>query len=253
MTDQGKRRLRSQDWWDDYKEPDMTALYLERYLNYGLTRDELQSGRPIIGIAQTGSDLAPCNRHHLELASRVRDGIRDMGGIPLEFPVHPIQETGKRPDGDARPQPAISVAGRGALRLPARRRGADHRLRQDHAGPADGCGQRRHPGDRAVGRADAQRLLWRQARGLGHRRLARAPDAGQWRDRRRAVHGHDLRLGTQRRPLQHHGHGLVDEHHGRGAGHVAAPAVPPSPAPTASAARWPTPPAGARSRWSGRI
>ena len=97
MTDQGKRRLRSQDWWDDYKEPDMTALYLERYLNFGLTRDELQSGRPIIGIAQTGSDLAPCNRHHLELASRVRDGIRDAGGIPLEFPVHPIQETGKRP------------------------------------------------------------------------------------------------------------------------------------------------------------
>ena len=97
MTEQGKRRLRSQDWWDDYKEPDMTALYLERYLNYGLTRDELQSGRPIIGIAQTGSDLAPCNRHHLELASRVRDGIRDAGGVPLEFPVHPIQETGKRP------------------------------------------------------------------------------------------------------------------------------------------------------------
>jgi dihydroxy-acid dehydratase len=97
MTDQSKRRLRSQDWWDDYKEPDMTALYLERYLNYGLTREELQSGRPIIGIAQTGSDLAPCNRHHLELASRVRDGIRDMGGIPIEFPVHPVQETGKRP------------------------------------------------------------------------------------------------------------------------------------------------------------
>ncbi|MFL5332483.1 MAG: IlvD/Edd family dehydratase [Geminicoccaceae bacterium] len=97
MTDQGKRRLRSQDWWDDYSEPDMTALYLERYLNYGLTREELQSGRPIIGIAQTGSDLAPCNRHHLQLASRVRDGIRDAGGIPIEFPVHPVQETGKRP------------------------------------------------------------------------------------------------------------------------------------------------------------
>jgi dihydroxy-acid dehydratase len=93
MADQGKRRLRSQDWWDDYKEPDMTALYLERYL----TREELQSGKPIIGIAQTGSDLAPCNRHHLQLASRVRDGIRDMGGIPIEFPVHPVQETGKRP------------------------------------------------------------------------------------------------------------------------------------------------------------
>ena len=75
----------------------MTALYLERYLNFGLTPDELTSGRPIIGIAQTGSDLSPCNRHHIELADRVRDGIRDAGGIPLEFPVHPIQETGKRP------------------------------------------------------------------------------------------------------------------------------------------------------------
>lgn len=96
MSD-GKKRLRSQDWWLDYHEPDMTALYLERYLNFGLTREELQSGRPIIGIAQTGSDLAPCNRHHLDLASRVRDGIRDAGGIPFEFPCHPVQETGKRP------------------------------------------------------------------------------------------------------------------------------------------------------------
>ncbi|MCX7630238.1 MAG: dihydroxy-acid dehydratase family protein [Geminicoccaceae bacterium] len=91
------RRLRSQAWWDDRSEPDMTALYLEKYVNFGPTRAELQSGRPIIGIAQTGSDLAPCNRHHLELAKRVADGVRDAGGIPLEFPVHPIQETGKRP------------------------------------------------------------------------------------------------------------------------------------------------------------
>lgn len=75
----------------------MTALYLERYMNFGLTLDELQSGRPIVGIAQTGSDLSPCNRHHLVLATRVREGIRDVGGIPIEFPVHPIQETGKRP------------------------------------------------------------------------------------------------------------------------------------------------------------
>ena len=75
----------------------MTALYIERYLNYGLSLEELQSERPIIGIAQTGSDLSPCNRHHLVLAERVRDGIRDAGGIPIEFPVHPIQETGKRP------------------------------------------------------------------------------------------------------------------------------------------------------------
>lgn len=95
--DQGRRRLRSQDWWDNPLEPDMTALYLERQLNFGLTRGELQSGRPIIGIAQTGSDVVPCNRHHVELASRVKDGIRDMGGIPLEFPIHPIQETLKRP------------------------------------------------------------------------------------------------------------------------------------------------------------
>ena len=93
----GTRRLRSRRWFDDPSDPGMTALYLERYLNFGLTRHELQSGRPIIGIAQTGSDLAPCNRHLVDLASRVRDGIRDMGGVPLEFPIHPIQETGKRP------------------------------------------------------------------------------------------------------------------------------------------------------------
>ena len=91
------KRLRSQDWFDNIADPDMTSLYVERYLNFGLTRGEIQSGRPIIGIAQTGSDLSPCNRHHLQLADRVRDGIRDAGGIPLEFPTHPIQETGKRP------------------------------------------------------------------------------------------------------------------------------------------------------------
>jgi len=90
-------RLRSQLWFDNPDNPGMTALYLERYLNYGLTREELTSGRPIIGIAQTGSDLSPCNRHHLELAQRVRAGIRDAGGVAFEFPVHPIQETGKRP------------------------------------------------------------------------------------------------------------------------------------------------------------
>jgi len=92
-----QRRLRSQTWFDDPHDPGMTALYLERYLNFGLTRGELQSGRPIIGIAQSGSDLSPCNRHHLELAQRVREGIRDAGGVALEFPTHPIQETGKRP------------------------------------------------------------------------------------------------------------------------------------------------------------
>ncbi len=89
--------LRSRAWFDNPENPDMTALYLERYLNYGLTLEELRSGKPIIGIAQTGSDLSPCNRHHIELAKRVREGIREAGGIAMEFPVHPIQETGKRP------------------------------------------------------------------------------------------------------------------------------------------------------------
>jgi len=91
------KTLRSRAWFDNPGNPDMTALYLERYLNYGLTREELQSGKPIIGIAQTGSDLSPCNRHHIELAKRIREGIREAGGIVMEFPVHPIQETGKRP------------------------------------------------------------------------------------------------------------------------------------------------------------
>ena len=93
---EGRSGLRSREWFDNPDQPDMTALYLERYLNYGLSIEELQSDRPIIGIAQTGSDLAPCNRHHLVLAERVKDGIREAGGIPLEFPIHPIQETGKR-------------------------------------------------------------------------------------------------------------------------------------------------------------
>jgi dihydroxy-acid dehydratase len=91
------QRLRSQLWFDNPEDPGMTALYFERYLNFGLTKHELMSGRPIIGIAQSGSDLSPCNRHHLQLAERVREGIRDGGGIALEFPTHPIQETGKRP------------------------------------------------------------------------------------------------------------------------------------------------------------
>src|SRR5665213_4041895 len=91
------KKLRSRAWFDNPENPDMTALYLERYLNFGISREELQSGKPIIGIAQTGSDLSPCNRHHIVLAQRVREGIRDAGGIPMEFPVHPIQETGKRP------------------------------------------------------------------------------------------------------------------------------------------------------------
>jgi dihydroxy-acid dehydratase len=96
MSDR-KRKLRSADWFNDLSQPVDTGIYVERYLNFGLTLEELQSGKPIIGIAQSGSDLTPCNRHHLQLAARVRDGIRDAGGIALEFPVHPIHETGRRP------------------------------------------------------------------------------------------------------------------------------------------------------------
>src|SRR6476619_4212948 len=96
-TRKSSRRLRSQLWFDNPENPGMTALYLERYLNFGLTPAELRSGKPIIGIAQTGSDLSPCNRHHLDLAKRVREGIRAACGIAMEFPMHPIQETGRRP------------------------------------------------------------------------------------------------------------------------------------------------------------
>ncbi len=95
--EQKKFKRRSQAWFDNPSNPSMTALYVERYLNYGLTRGELQSGKPVIGIAQTGSDLSPCNRSHLENAKRVREGIREAGGIAIEFPVHPIQETSRRP------------------------------------------------------------------------------------------------------------------------------------------------------------
>ena len=96
MTTSGTR-LRSQLWFNDLDSPDNTALHIERYMNFGITREELQSGSPIIGIAQSGSDLSPCNRVHLRLAERVQAGVRAAGGVPLEFPVHPIQETGKRP------------------------------------------------------------------------------------------------------------------------------------------------------------
>ena len=92
-----KKRFRSQDWFDAPGRPDMAALYLERFMNYGLTAEELRSGKPIIGIAQSGSDLNPCNRHHLELAKRVREGIREAGGIAIEFPTHPMFENCRRP------------------------------------------------------------------------------------------------------------------------------------------------------------
>jgi dihydroxy-acid dehydratase len=97
MAEHTPKNLRSQEWFNNPDNPGMTAVYVERYMNYGITREELQEGRPIIAIAQTGNDLAPCNRHHLFLAQRIKEGIRDAGGFPFEFPVHPIAEQGKRP------------------------------------------------------------------------------------------------------------------------------------------------------------
>ena len=95
--DRSKPRLRSRAWFDDLTDAGSTALHIERYTNFGISAAELRSGKPIIGIAQTGSDLVPCNRIHVDLSKRIRDGIREAGGIAIEFPVHPIQESGKRP------------------------------------------------------------------------------------------------------------------------------------------------------------
>ena len=137
----------------------MTGLYLERYLNFGLTREELQGGAPIIGIAQTGSDLSPCNRHHVELASRLRDGIRAAGGVPLEFPIHPIQETGKRPtaalDRNLAYLSLVEVLHGYPLDGVILTTGCDKTT------PAClmGAATVEHPGDRVFGRADAGRLV----------------------------------------------------------------------------------------------
>src|SRR2546423_6606952 len=108
--DNKSKKLRSKAWFDNPDNIDMTALYLERYLNYGFTRGELQGGKPIIGIAQTGSDLSPCNRAHIDLVKRVRDGITAAGGVPIEFPVHPMQEAGKRPTASLDRHPAYLSA-----------------------------------------------------------------------------------------------------------------------------------------------
>jgi dihydroxy-acid dehydratase len=132
MTEKSTRRFRSQDWFADPARSDMVALYLERFMNYGITPNELRSGRPIIGIAQSGSDLSPCNRIHLDLAKRVRDGIRDAGGICMEFPVHPIFENCRRPTAALDRNLAYLGLVENPLWLSHRRGGADHGLRQDH-------------------------------------------------------------------------------------------------------------------------
>ena len=192
-------------------------------MNYGLTRDELQSGKPIIGIAQTGNDLSPCNRHHLELAKRVRDGIRDAGGIAVRVPGSPDPGDRQAADRRAGPQPRLPGPGRGAARLPARRRRAHHRLRQDDAGLPDGGRDRR----------TSRRSCCPAARcsTAGSRASARAPAPSSGRRAQQLAAGEidydefmDIVavVGAVHRPLQHDGHGLDDERAGRGARHVAA-------------------------------
>ena len=221
-TSDATPRLRSRRWFDNPADPAMTALYVERYLNYGITREELQGGKPIIGIAQTGSDLSPCNRHHLDLATRVRDGIRDAGGIPLEFPVHPIQETGKRPTAAL----DRNLAYLGLVEIL-------HGYPLDGVVLTTGCDKTTPaclmaaatvniPVDRALGRADAGRVVAGAAVRLRHHRLGRPQALCRGQDRLRGIHGHGGLLGALGRPLQHHGHRHLDELAGRGAGHVAA-------------------------------
>src|ERR1700741_2609892 len=115
LTAVTRRKLRSSEWFNNPHNPGMTALSRDHSLNHGLTRPELEPAKPIIGIAQTGNDLSPCNRHHLELAHRVREGVRAAGGIAMEFPMHPIQETGKRPT--AALDRNLAYPGRGEIRV----------------------------------------------------------------------------------------------------------------------------------------
>ena len=200
----------------------MTALYLERYLNYGLTLEELTAGKPIIGIAQTGSDLSPCNRHHIELAERVREGIRAAGGIAFEFPVHPIQETGKRPTaaldrnlaylglvevlygypldgvvlttGCDKTTPACLMAA-ATVNIPAIVLSGGPMLNGWWKGERAGSGT----------------VVWQ----------AREDHAAGKIDYKEFIDIVDV-VGAVDRPLQHHGHGLDHERAGRSARHVAA-------------------------------
>ena len=218
-------------------------------MNYGLTADELLSGRPIIGIAQTGGDLTPCNRVHLDTVKRVREGIRDAGGVPMEFPLHPIFENCRRPTAALDRNLAYLGPGGDPARLSDRRRGADHRLRQDHAGADHGGLDRGHSGHRAVGRPDARRLARGRPGGLGHGDLALAPQACRRPDQREAVPRCGRRLGAVAGPLQHHGHGVDDERRRRSARPVAARMRGDSGAVSRARPDQLTRPAGASSRW----
>ena len=220
--DANGRRLRSRRWFDNPADPAMTALYLERYMNYGITPEELRGGKPIIGIAQTGSDLSPCNRHHIELASRVRDGIRAAGGVPLEFPVHPIQETGKRPTAAL----DRNLAYLGLVEVL-------HGYPIDGVVLTTGCDKTTPACLMGAATVNIPAIVlsggpmldgWWQGRlsGFRHHRLGRPQTPRRGQDRLRRIHGDGVVVGALDRPLQHHGHRDVDELAGGGARHVAA-------------------------------
>ena len=226
----------------------MTALYLERYLNYGLTGPELRSGKPIVGIAQTGSDLSPCNRHHLELAKRVRDGIRDAGGVAFEFPCHPIQETGKRPTAALDRNLAYLSLVEVLYGYPLD--GVVLLTGCDKTTPACimAAATVNIPAIVLSGGPMLERLVEGQARRIRHRGLEGARGTGRRPDRRQGVPRHRLRVGAVGRPLQHHGHRLDHERAGRGARHVAAGLRRDPGAVPRARRRSPTRPACARSR-----
>ena len=189
----------------------MTAIYLERYLNFGLTRKELQSGKPIIGIAQTGSDLSPCNRHHLELAKRVREGIRSAGGIAFEFPVHPIQETGKRPT--AALDRNLAYLGLVEILYGYPIDGVVLTTGCDKTTPACimAAATVNIPAIVLSGGPDAERLVERRALRLRHGGLDSPRRTRRWQNHIRGVHRHRCLVRALGRPLQHDGHGLDDE------------------------------------------
>ena len=230
----------------------MTALYLERYLNFGLTPKELRSGKPIIGIAQTGSDLSPCNRHHLELAKRVREGIRAAGGIAFEFPVHPIQETGKRPTAAL----DRNLAYLGLVEIL-------YGYPLDGVVLMTGCDKTTPACIMAAATVNIPAIVlsggpmlngwWKGERcGSGMVGVEGARGHGRRPDRLAGVRRHRGGLRAVGRPLQHHGHGLDHERARRGARHVAARLRRDPGALPRARRRSPTRPACARSRWCGR-
>ena len=182
MTQKKTKRLRSREWFDIPGDPSATALHIERYTNFGISAAELRSGKPVIGIAQTGSDLVPCNRSHLDHVKRVREGIRQSGGIAIEFPVHPVQESGKRPtaalDRNLQYLSLVEVLFGYPIDGVVLAIGCDK-----NPGLADGSGNPRSARHLSLRGPDAQRLLERGACRFRDHRLESSEIACGWRDR----------------------------------------------------------------------